>query len=73
MYTKIVGSAPSIREVKYIYLLGGFRQAWGEVEVAYLAQQFAMTEFMVNCGKLGEADMQKLRDIVDDKLMESNQ
>jgi len=28
---------------------------------------------MVNCGKLGEADMQKLRDIVDDKLMESNQ
>ncbi len=73
VYTKYVGSAPSIREVKYIYLLGGFRQAWGEEDVTCLAQQFAMTEFMVNCGKLGEADIQKLRDEIDDKLNRSNQ
>ena len=44
----------------------------GSDEVVSLARHFTITEFMVNCGKLGEEDMQKLRDIVDDKLKESN-
>ena len=45
----------------------------GSDEVVSLARHFTITEFMVNCGKLGEEDMQKLRDIVDDKLNRSNQ
>jgi len=45
----------------------------GSDEVVSLARQFTITEFMVNRGKPGEEDMQKLRDEMDDNLSRSKQ
>ena len=69
VYSRMHGSNPSIREIKYIDLLGHISQgAWSEEDVVTLGRRFAMTEFAVACGELAASAIQAVRNEIDEAI-----
>ena len=69
VYSRMHGSNPSIREIKYIDLLGHISQgAWSEEDVVTLGRRFAMTEFAVACGELAASAIEAVRNEIDEAI-----
>ena len=63
---------PTVREVKYIYLLFNIGEnQWGVDDVVQKARRFAMGEFAVNAGGLGEDYVANIRKELDAEISQA--
>ena len=71
-YIEQFDTKPSVREVKYIYLLFNIGEnQWGVDDVVQKARRFAMGEFAVNAGGLGEDYVANIRKELDAEISQA--